>query len=584
MRLSSLPLLAWAVTSFGVASALPQSPLSVRSDTTSPTVKLHQGTVRGSTDTSYGLEQFFGIPYAKPPVGSLRFAKPQPLDSSSSHNLIDATRFGDICMQPPAPSPLYNMSENCLNLNVVRPKGTSAKDKLPVMVWIYGGAFLQGGTPSYNASELVQKSVEIGKPIVFVAISYRVGPFGFIGGSEVADSDSATSNAGLHDQRLALKWIRHNIAKFGGDKDRVTLFGESAGAMSVALQNFANDGDNEGLWHAAIMDSGGIAPGPLLTPKHPTVEQSFKNLAAGVGCKSGSLLKCLRSANETAVQSVANVLTAQAGGTFPIPGALAWLPLVDYEFITDYPSVNLPQGKLADIPVIQGNNLDEGPLFAQKQLNNSAEFEQWVRTAAVIYNTSYTEQALQKVFRLYPDIPEQGSPYYNAETSTCAGTTTNLTSRQYPPLASNQYKRSAAFFGDFTFQAHRRTYLKAATLRWKKNSDKVWSFEFQQNDKYANGTGSPLGAYHGSELKYFFVRPDGRTKDPVLADKMPRAYISFVNYHDPRVLSGWDWPVYREGRKLLQLKGGNTTVIEDTYRKEAMEALINEKSAKVFGF
>ncbi|CDR98623.1 hypothetical protein, partial [Sporisorium scitamineum] len=112
-------------------------------------------------------------------------------------------------------------------------------------------------------------------------MNYRVGPFGFIGGSEIADSDSATSNAGLYDQRLAFKWIRKNIRKFGGDPKRVTLFGESAGAMGIALQNFAYDGNNDDLWHAAIMDSGGIAPGPLLTPKHPTVEQSFKSLAAG---------------------------------------------------------------------------------------------------------------------------------------------------------------------------------------------------------------------------------------------------------------------------------------------------------------
>ncbi|KIS71747.1 uncharacterized protein UMAG_00182 [Mycosarcoma maydis] len=585
MRLPNLTLLVWAATSVGLVSALPQVSYKADATASAPTVKLHQGTVRGLADDNYGLEQFFGIPYAKPPVGSLRFAKPQPLGPASSHKtVIDATRFGDICMQTVAPSPLYNMSEDCLNLNVVRPKGTTAKDKLPVLVWIYGGAFRQGSTPIYNASELVQKSVEIGKPIVFVAISYRVGPFGFIGGSEIADSDSATSNAGLYDQRLGLKWIRHNIGKFGGDKNRVTLFGQSAGAMSIALQNFAYDGNNHGLWHAAIMNSGGIAPGPLLTPKHPTVEQSFKRLANGVGCTGGSLLRCLRKANASEVQTVASNLTAQAGGTFPIPGALAWLPLVDYELITNYPSVNLPQGKLADIPVIQGNALDEGTSFAQKQLNSSADFERWVRSAAVIHNTSYTEQALQKVFELYPDVPEQGSPFYNAETATSAATTSDLNSRQYPPLTSNQYKRSAAFFGDFTFQAQRRTYLKAATLGWKKNKAKVWSYEFQQNDKFANGTGSPLGPYHGADVKYYFIRPDGRQKDPVLADRMPRAYISFVYHHDPTVLGGFEWPPYGKGKKLLQMKGDNTTVIEDAYRKEAMDALTNRKAAKVFGF
>ncbi|EST09801.1 Carboxylesterase, type B [Kalmanozyma brasiliensis GHG001] len=583
MRLSPLNLVAAAAAAVGLVSALPSVAPQPRGADCQPTVKLHQGTVRGIVDANYGLEQFFGIPYAKAPINNLRFAKPQPVDGHPG-STIDATRFGDICMQPAAPSPLYNMSEDCLNINVVRPVGTTEHAKLPVLTWIYGGAFFVGSTPAYNASELVQRSVDIGKPIVFVAMNYRVGPFGFIGGSEVADSEGATSNAGLYDQRLAMKWVKKNIGKFGGDAGRVTLFGESAGAMSVALNNFAYDGDNEGLWHAAIMDSGGIAPGPLLTPKHPAVEKSFESLAAGVGCTggNGTLLKCLRAANANDVLEVSFALTGQAGGTFPIAGALAWLPLVDYELITNYPSVNLPQGKLADIPVIAGNNLDEGPLFAQQHLNSSSNFETWVRSAAVIYNTSYTEQALQRVFSAYPDIPSLGSPYYNAETTTSAGTT-NLTSRVYPPSTGNQYKRSAAFFGDFTFQAHRRTYLRAATAG-KKNGKNVWSFEFQQNDKFANGTGSPLGAYHGSELKYFFVLPDGRIKDPVLEDKMPRAYISFTYYHDPTVLSGLDWPRYREGGELLQLKGGNVTRIKDTYRKEAMEALTNERSAKVFGF
>lgn len=584
MRLSPLTLVAALAAAVGLVTALPPVAHQARGADCQPTVKLHQGTVRGIVDDSYGLEQFFGIPYAKPPINDLRFAKPQPVDAQPNA-IIDATGFGDICMQPAAPSPLYNMSEDCLNINVVRPVGTTEHDRLPVLTWIYGGAFFVGSTPAYNASELVQKSVDIGKPIVFVAMNYRVGPFGFIGGSEVADSEGATSNAGLYDQRLAMKWVQKNIGRFGGDPGRVTLFGESAGAMSVALNNFAYDGDNEGLWHAAIMDSGGIAPGPLLTPKHPAVEKSFESLAAGVGCTggNGTLLKCLRAANASDVLEVSAALTTQAGGVTPIAGALAWLPLVDYELITNYPSVSLPQGKLADIPVIAGNNLDEGPLFAQHHLNSSSDFETWVRSAAVIYNTSYASQALQRVFELYPDDPSEGSPYYNAATATCAGTTTNLTSRVYAPLGSNQYKRSAAFFGDFTFQAHRRTYLRAATAG-KKNGKNVWSFEFQQNDKFANGTGSPLGAFHGSELKYFFVLPDARAKDPVLEHKMPTAWISFVYHHDPTVLSGLDWPRYREGGELLQLKGGNVTRIKDTYRKEAMEALTNERAAKVFGF
>ncbi|ETS63431.1 hypothetical protein PaG_01714 [Moesziomyces aphidis] len=569
MRLPSVWLLAAAAALRSVV-ALPADASCFQ-----PTVHLPQGTVKGMVDDSYQLDQFLGIPYAKPPVGDLRFARPQPVDASDA--LIDASQFGDVCMQPPAG---FNMSEDCLNLNVIRPKGVAAGAKLPVLVWIYGGAFFAGSTPAYNASELVARSAQMGKPIVFVAISYRVGPFGFLGGKEiVADG---TPNAGLYDQRLALKWVQHNIARFGGDAGRVTIFGQSAGAMSVALQTFAYDGNTHGLFHAAIMDSGGIAPGPLLTPHHPTVQSTFEQLAKGVGCTQAPLLECLRSANASAVQSTAMQLTAKAGGTFPIPGALAFLPLVDYALITDYPSVNLAQGKLADIPVISGNALDEGTLFAQKALNSSADFETWVRSAAVIYNTTYTERALQRVFEVYPDDPVQGSPYPNEGTNTSAATQ-DVGSRMYPPLESNQYKRSAAFFGDFTFNAHRRTYLHAAVGAARKNSRNVWSFEFRQNDMYPNGTGSALGAYHGSELKYLFIRPDGRQKDPQLEEQMPRSYVSFTYYHDPSRLSSLPWTRYTTG-EVLQLKGGNVTTVPDTFRKEAMHALTNPSAAAVFGF
>ncbi|UTT95087.1 hypothetical protein NDA17_001456 [Ustilago hordei] len=210
--------------------------------------------------------------------------------------------------------------------------------------------------------------------------------------------------------------------------------------------------------------------------KVPRIES---RLGVGANVVPACLLACLRKANASAVQQAATVLT----GIDPVAGALAFLPLVDYKLITNYPSVQLPQGKLACIPVIQGNNLDEGTLFGQKTLNSSAEFETWVRSAAVIYNTSYAETALQQVFENYPDVPSEASPYYNAQTATSAGTTQNLDSRIYEPFASNQYKRSSSFYGDFTFNAHRRTYLQGTQLRGRRNKDKTWSFQFSQNDK-----------------------------------------------------------------------------------------------------
>ncbi|PWZ02862.1 alpha/beta-hydrolase [Testicularia cyperi] len=589
MRLVTL-LVTFAALLLGLASARPSlTPILGRASqekVSSPTIKLKQGKVQGYTDDNYGLDVFLGVPYAKAPVGKLRFAKPVPIDASN--DVIDATKFGDVCMQVNNTRGIdVTMSEDCLHIDVIRPQGVKAGAKLPVLTWIYGGAFQVGATDFYNASQLVQRSVDAGKPIVFAAISYRVGAFGFLGGSELAKSKSATPNAGLYDQRLGFKWIRDNIAKFGGDPKRVTIFGQSAGAMSVALQTFAYDGNTHNLFHAAIMQSGGVAPGPLLTPTHPTVEKTYVDLAAGVGCNSSAngtkLLSCLRQAEASALLTVSAALTTKAAGTFPIPGLQAFLPLVDGDLITDYPHVNFAKGKLADIPVITGNALDEGPQFVSHYLNNTSDFETWLRSGAVIYNTSYTETAIQKVLELYPDTPAEGSPYENAGTATSAATAAN-DSRVYEPLETNQYKRAASFFGDFVFGAHRRAYLSGATKAGRKNRNKTWSYIFSQNDKYPNGTGNPLGPHHGVDNAYIFIQPDGRTKDPTIAEKFPLAWISFAYYHDPTTLTGLDWQVYTKNSSILQFKGDDIRMIPDTFRKEAMQALINNKAAKVFGF
>lgn len=145
---------------------------------------------------------------------------------------------------------------DCLTLDVVRPSGTCTDDKLPVFVWIYGGGFDAGGSadPRYNTSYLVNASVAIQKPMIAVSINYRIGGWGFLGSREVAAAGAL--NIGLFDQRLALKWIQENIGAFGGDPERVTIAGESAGGFSTGYHLVGFDGENEGLFRAAILESG----------------------------------------------------------------------------------------------------------------------------------------------------------------------------------------------------------------------------------------------------------------------------------------------------------------------------------------
>lgn len=152
-----------------------------------------------------------------------------------------------------------HLSEDCLTLNVVRPHGVTQADRLPFGFWIHGGGNYEGGNsdPRYNLSFIVQQSVEAGKPFIGVGVNYRLQGFGFLFGNEVLEAGAA--NIGLHDQRLALRWVQENIAAFGGDPAKVTVWGESAGASDIGAHLLAYRGRDEGLFRAAIMESGAPA-------------------------------------------------------------------------------------------------------------------------------------------------------------------------------------------------------------------------------------------------------------------------------------------------------------------------------------
>lgn len=227
------------------------------------------------------VDSFMGIPFAQPPVGSLRLKPPQPL--TSPLGIVDADDLlptacpqfffsvdeggpiSDVLgtvLNTPLFQKVTQAGEDCLTINVQRPAGISASAKLPVLFWIFGGGFELGATQMYDGTSLVRESVAQGKPIIFVAVNYRVGGFGFLAGKEILADGS--SNLGLLDQRLGLKWVADNIAAFGGDPTKVTIWGESAGSISVLDQMALYDGDNtykgKPLFRAGIMNSGSIVP------------------------------------------------------------------------------------------------------------------------------------------------------------------------------------------------------------------------------------------------------------------------------------------------------------------------------------
>lgn len=246
-----------------------------------PLATINNGTIRGSYLPAFDQDLFLGVPFAEPPLGDLRFRRPLPYSSSWS-GVRDTTSRGKSCVGYAGFAEGLDLSEgdttyldsnsrrrrandwnfvDCLTLDIVRPAGTTPADKLPVLVWIYGGGFTAGGSADgrYNTSYLVNSSVSISKPVITVSINYRLGAWGFLASEETQAAQ--VSNVGLFDQRQALIWINQNIASFGGDPDAVTICGESAGAFSVGYHLVGFDGINDGLFRGAIMQSG-TALGP----------------------------------------------------------------------------------------------------------------------------------------------------------------------------------------------------------------------------------------------------------------------------------------------------------------------------------
>jgi para-nitrobenzyl esterase len=302
-------------------------------------IETTSGPVRGVAD--HEVHKFLGIRYAASPAGSNRWLPPQPPERS--HAVIEATTPGSACPQLPSQFSAPFASEDCLFLNVWTPAFAADRDEgLPVMIWIHGGALIQGTGAGFDPSVMV----ETGNVIV-VTINYRLGAFGWLADAALADAGGNSGNYGLMDQQLAMDWVQDNIARFGGDPHRVTIFGESAGGLST-MSNLASP-TAHGLFQQAIVESGAYM---LFTvPSLATQEDRGATFAAALGCTdtNAHIAACLRAA------PVAAILANQAIiGTAPTAG----VPTLPLGLAQAFGS-----GAFNHVPVIDGSNHDEGRLF-----------------------------------------------------------------------------------------------------------------------------------------------------------------------------------------------------------------------------
>jgi para-nitrobenzyl esterase len=331
-------------------------------------VTTESGAVAGST--AGGVESFKGIPFAAPPVGELRWKAPQP--AAHWEGVRQATEYGHDCMQKPFPSDAAPLgtepAEDCLVLNVWRPANRGS-GRLPVMVWIYGGGFVNGGaSPAvYDGSRFAEQG------LVFVSFNYRLGRFGFFAHPALtAESpDGPLGNYGYMDQIAALQWVKRNIAAFGGDPANVTIFGESAGGGSV-LTLLTTPVLPKGAFQRAIVESGGgrsLLMGPRRLhedqPDNPSAETIGVNFARSVGVEGTGpeALAALRALPAEKVLQGLNMASMMQQGP-PTYGG----PMLDGKIVVESPEAALRAGRWQKVPVMIGaNSLDIGFGFARSK-------------------------------------------------------------------------------------------------------------------------------------------------------------------------------------------------------------------------
>ncbi|KAJ7188730.1 Alpha/Beta hydrolase protein [Mycena filopes] len=332
-----------------------------------PVVDLGYAKYQGVVDTTLNITSYRGIRYAAPPTGKLRWQAPTPPSAVEGVQQADADPVQ--CFQgvlgasnttkllATRDEPLQ--SEDCLFLSVYSPASNSTTP-LPTLVWIHGGGYVLGSASQYNGEELVQESKN---ELVVVVIQYRLGLFGFLAGEEVKEDGAL--NAGLLDQDFALRWVNKNIHHFGGDPNKVTIWGQSAGAGSVLQHVIANNGKTSPPLFRAAMTSSSFLPSQYLY--NGRIPQAmFNQVTALAGCTGGGALNCLRAIDSTSLQDIN--LNVDAAGFEEI---ISFAPVVDGSFIQQSPTEALAQRKLNGEILLSVTNLNEGFIF----VNQSASYD-----------------------------------------------------------------------------------------------------------------------------------------------------------------------------------------------------------------
>ncbi|XP_075548004.1 acetylcholinesterase-like [Dermacentor variabilis] len=540
----------------------------------SPKVRIDSGFVVGTRVQAGGTEvdAFLGIPYAEPPIGELRFRRPRPV--SPWEGPYNATSKPSACRQVPFDllGPLAldysGASEDCLHVNVWRPargqecattrkRAACRNVPLPTVVFIHGGAFQWGDSALflYDPANFVALEGDV----VFVTFNYRVSMFGFL---DAQDPESG-GNLGLWDQNLVLKWVNNNIAHFGGDPARITLWGQSAGAMSVALH--AQSSHSVGLFQKAIMQSG--APFSLILNKVFNTRASFNNIV--------SMLKCSNITNESAGDQLRDVMyclrQAEASSVFEEIQSTRilqrWFVPIENDTFFPHPFMTASSWEKFGVrDVLIGTTVNEGTMFynmvlrAFPALSDAQPDEHRMLGAAAL--SMMFEMPLSKA-RLLADM------YYGEDDA-------NRTYEQARDI-------TAEIVGDVFLDCPTELFADAAAM----DEVRVYRYLFAHKASHSF-VPAWMGVAHGADLLYTlgslplmrdqrryteplgnvgkrFLQTQDYTKDEeIFMKEIVEAFAHFIRNGKPEFPSaGFEWPAYTaESRQLLVLKPRNYSIMQ----------------------
>uniref|UniRef100_A0A8C9QS70 Carboxylic ester hydrolase n=1 Tax=Spermophilus dauricus TaxID=99837 RepID=A0A8C9QS70_SPEDA len=494
-------------------------------DSVSPIRTTHTGQVRGSLvhvkGTDVGVHTFLGIPFAKPPVGPLRFAAPEPPEPWSG--VRDGTFHPAMCLQnadimntealnlqsinlPPIP-----MSEDCLYLSIYAPAHAREGSNLPVMVWIHGGGLVVGSASMYDGSTLA--AIE---NVLVVTIQYRLGVLGFFSTGD----QHATGNWGYLDQVAALRWVQQNIAHFGGNPDRVTILGGSAGGTSVSSHVVSPM--SQGLFHGAIMESGVALLPDLITSSskvnHTSLPQMVANLSACGQVESEALVSCLRGKNEQEMLAITKAFKI-------IPG------LVDGAFLPRHPQELLASADFQPVPSIIGVTNDEygwiipmilGPPEIQKDIDRET-----------------MRAVLQRISAQKMKLPAECADLLMEE---------YMGDNKDPHTLRLQFQEMMA---DFMFVVP-----ALQVAHFQSSHAPVYFYEFQHRPSMFKDKRPPhVKADHGDEFIFVFGSyfMELTEEEELLNRRMMKYWANFARNGNPNEEGLPHWPLFDQDQQYLQL-------------------------------